>query len=917
MNSNLSIRLLSITVSNFRGIPGTITIPLDTPLIVIHAANGTGKSSICYAIEWLLTGVVNDVSTHELPCQWGKGRMEVSAECLIGQTRYELRRYGRTLTLKAGNEVNKITDADLLEMLTPDSVGGKNQKVSKNVKRNWLRSSRWLYSNALALLVDNSRASDREQIFADILGFGHLTHALQKITDYRNALPSIKGVEAKLSNIRQEIAGLTAKVNDTLLTNHEFEAMIHSSLERLGLPPASEFAEIKDRLKETKKLVEKVRIQLADKIVSLNKIYAEWDSYHQHQKHLEVSRSQLESLHERKADLEKTVSTNDLEMSKILPDFDAAARTVRWADEQLAKLEPCSALIGEGVAKKYFDANPISAFDVRGVFAELSWSDGQRDVWRQSLNYLLSNVADINALFVQRNEIVARSQEIKPVEGLSYLEAQASQASKKRETSEADFKKLSSAAEQLRSLGRSLVHSHNDTLCPLCSHDWKTHQELIAVVTIQSDSISPLVAHLHDQLVADRANEEIALKEFRAGKVKAEIYQMHIQRLNSVEQQLRQHEKLSNCLGVMKAPDLSGVTVQSIEIWFDRLRVATSLSKCLETLEYVEITFLPEGELSLLGRFMSCIDRVKRYRTHYSSQEGVLTRARNELQGGRELLTVQLNQVNVEISNWTKNLQSSVENSSVLTSAWNSLAPGQAVTLDNYTKIHQRLENEKAITQKSLEDLARAEASVNINDDIKALEILQGEEKLVSNKLNKGAHYFSEAERIISIYRAHIRSLSISCLGPVLKPAAELFSRMHANEVYKGLSISEGSDVLRWTAIAEGHEDQPIDAEARFSQGQRQDLALSLYLARARTVGGTFFLDEPIAHLDDLNRVAMLDIFRLLATTMPNLGLILTTSSDALARHISQKFSTPDTRHLLRTIRLDGNPRNGIKIDID
>lgn len=917
MNSNLSIRLLSITVSNFRGIPDTITIPLDAPLTVIHAANGTGKSSICYAIEWLLTGVVNDVSTHELPCQWGKGRMEVSADCLIGDARYELRRYGRTLILKFGDEVNKITDANLLEMLTPGSVGGKNQTVSKNIKRNWLRSSRWLYSNALALLVDNSRASDREQIFADILGFGHLTHALQKITDYRNALPSTKGVEANLSNIRQEIAGLTAKVNETLLTNYEFEALIQSSLGRLGLSPTSEFAEVKDRLKESKKLIEHGRIKLEAKLVSLNKIYAEWDSYHQNQKHLEVSRSQLDLLHGRKAELDKAVSINDLEISKVLPDYDAAARTVRWADEQLLKLEPCSALIGEGVAKNYFSSNPLSVFDVESVFAELSWSDSRRDVWRQSLNYLLSNIADIDSLLIQKKELVARSQEIKPIEGLSILEAHANQASKKRENAEADFKKLSSASEQLRSLGQALAHSHNDTLCPLCSHDWSTHQQLIQAVTIQNESISPLVVHLHDQLLADRENEEIALKEFRAGKVKTEIYQMHLQRLNSVEQQLRQHEKISNYLEIMKLPDLSGVTVQSIETWSDRLRVATSLSKCLETLTYVEITFSPEGELSLIARLMSCIDRVKGYRAYYSSQEAMLAISRSNLQSGRELLTVQLNQVNVEISNWSKNLQSSVQNSSALTSAWNSLAPGEAVTSDNYTKIHQRLEIEKAETQKSLEDLSRAEASVNINDDIKALESLQNEERLVSDKLNKAAHYFSEAERIISLYRAHIRSLSISCLGPVLKPAAELFSRMHANEVYKGLSISEGSDVLRWTAIAEGHEDQPIDAEARFSQGQRQDLALSLYLARARTVGGTFFLDEPIAHLDDLNRVAMLDIFRLLATTMPNMGLILTTSSDALARHISQKFSTPATRHLLRTIRLDGNPRNGIKMDIE
>lgn len=917
MNSNLSIRLLSITVSSFRGIPDTIKIPLNTPLTVIHAANGTGKSSICYAIEWLLTGVVNDVSTHELPCQWGKVRMEVSAECLIGEIRYELRRHGRTLTLKLGDEVKKITDAKLLEMLTPDSVGGKNPTVSKNVKRNWLRSSRWLYSNALALLVDNSRASDREQIFADILGFGHLTSALQKITDYRNALPSTKGVEANLADIRKSIAELTARINEALLTNNEFEVLIDSSLKRLGLSPSSSLFEVKDRLKESKKLVEQTRIKLEGKILSLNKIYAEWDSYHQHQRHLEVSRNQLEMLHKRKAELDGSVLNNDSESSTVLPDFDAATRTVRWADEQLGKLESWKSLIVEGTAKNYLGVHPVSESDLNGAFAELSWPDSQRDVWRRTISYLSSNVSDISALLSHRSQLLEKSNEIKPVEGLSFLEVQANQASQKRATTETEFKKVSSAAEQLRSLGQALAHSHGDTQCPLCSHDWITYQGLISALNIQNETVPSLVSALSERLLIEQANEEAALKELKAGKVQTEIYQLQMQRLYSVEQQLRQHEKLSSYLEIMKLPDLSAVTIENIEIWSDRLRLATLLSKCIATLKYVEVTFAPDGALSLSERFVSAIEKVKNYRAHYSNRESILTKTRLELQQDRELLTVQINQINVEISNWSKNLQSSVQNSSALTSAWSDLAPGEAVTLDNYTKIHQRLESEKALTQKSLEDLTRAEASVNINDDIKMLEGLQVEEAVMSEKLRKGAHHFSEADRVISLYKSHIRSLSISCLGPVLKPAAELFSRMHANEVYQGLSISEGSDVLRWTAIAEGHEDEPIDAEARFSQGQRQDLALSLYLARARTVGGTFFLDEPIAHLDDLNRVAMLDIFRLLATTMPNMGLILTTSSDALARHISQKFSTQDTRHLLRTVRLDGNPRNGIRLNID
>jgi len=102
----------------------------------------------------------------------------------------------------------------------------------------------------------------------------------------------------------------------------------------------------------------------------------------------------------------------------------------------------------------------------------------------------------------------------------------------------------------------------------------------------------------------------------------------------------------------------------------------------------------------------------------------------------------------------------------------------------------------------------------------------------------------------------------------------------------------------------------------KLSQGQRQDLALSLYLARARNTGGSFFLDEPIAHLDDLNRVAMLDIFRLVATSMPDMNLILTTASDSLARHMAQKFSSITDRHLLNMIHLEGNPRTGVKMTV-
>ena len=77
--NNLPIKFLAVTIQNFRGIPDELVVPLDAPLTVIHAANGTGKSTICYALEWLITGKVDDLNGAALECQWGKG----ATTCLL------------------------------------------------------------------------------------------------------------------------------------------------------------------------------------------------------------------------------------------------------------------------------------------------------------------------------------------------------------------------------------------------------------------------------------------------------------------------------------------------------------------------------------------------------------------------------------------------------------------------------------------------------------------------------------------------------------------------------------------------------------------------------------------------------------------------------------------------------------------
>jgi exonuclease SbcC len=52
------IRLRELSIQAFRGVPDRITVDLSAPLTMIYAPNGSGKTTICEAAEWLLTGGV-------------------------------------------------------------------------------------------------------------------------------------------------------------------------------------------------------------------------------------------------------------------------------------------------------------------------------------------------------------------------------------------------------------------------------------------------------------------------------------------------------------------------------------------------------------------------------------------------------------------------------------------------------------------------------------------------------------------------------------------------------------------------------------------------------------------------------------------------------------------------------------------
>jgi hypothetical protein len=70
--------------------------------------------------------------------------------------------------------------------------------------------------------------------------------------------------------------------------------------------------------------------------------------------------------------------------------------------------------------------------------------------------------------------------------------------------------------------------------------------------------------------------------------------------------------------------------------------------------------------------------------------------------------------------------------------------------------------------------------------------------------------------------------------------------------------------------------------------------------------------------LDDLNRVALLDMFRVLVgEENSKVRLVITTASRTLVRHFQEKFiNVPDIDSVpaLGVVELEGSPRDGVKV---
>lgn len=236
-------RLDAIQITNFRSIRGTVSVPLDAPVVLLHGTNGAGKSTVMSAIELALTGEVSSIADtdREHLVHHGESAATVELVSSAGTTTLRLRK-GET----SGNP-----------LLAPEDARFFAERC-------------YLQQRTLTRLLeiyqgDGQSESQLTRFVNDLLGLDELealldgTHQLTHLARLRQLIPEFAVLERQRDAARAEVTQLQQRLKNLTGTPSKARSRLHEILGELGAP-ASEDANVDVFLEQQSKESELVEL---------------------------------------------------------------------------------------------------------------------------------------------------------------------------------------------------------------------------------------------------------------------------------------------------------------------------------------------------------------------------------------------------------------------------------------------------------------------------------------------------------------------------------------------------------------------------------------------------------------------------------------------------------------------------------
>jgi len=205
------MRIAAIKMSGFRGVRGEVSLQLPPGFAVIAGRNGTGKSTICDAIEFAISGQIRPSADHTEKGEgisdyiWWRGGSPSSAKwvelTLVAEdgTRYSVRRTPTEVAISPNAELDRLLCADASSI---------DQPIAQLCRTSILRDE-----EITRLSVDLKEA-DRFEFVRRALGTSDFTAVEDKAREVQELLKKeMQSAENDYSRTNSRVAELTSRLS--------------------------------------------------------------------------------------------------------------------------------------------------------------------------------------------------------------------------------------------------------------------------------------------------------------------------------------------------------------------------------------------------------------------------------------------------------------------------------------------------------------------------------------------------------------------------------------------------------------------------------------------------------------------------------------------------------------------------------
>lgn len=221
-------QLNSITLTNFRSIRGSISVPLDAPIVLVHGQNGAGKTSLLSAIELALTGSVAslervdpDYASHLVHKDADSANVQIHTTGLdVNEANFSVDASGISgAALLSGDLVRFYRERCFLAQ---SSLGRLLELYQESPKRT---------DSALTRFVkDLLRLDNLDAIIDGLHDAGDVRRIRSGVPGYAETRDAVPQLEQEIIRLRSELTTTDARIQELIKTNVDRSSQLTRSV---------------------------------------------------------------------------------------------------------------------------------------------------------------------------------------------------------------------------------------------------------------------------------------------------------------------------------------------------------------------------------------------------------------------------------------------------------------------------------------------------------------------------------------------------------------------------------------------------------------------------------------------------------------------------------------------------------------